>query len=120
MNPIGSAPAAQLLQAQSAAASGRMESVRERLEAMASGAGEESGEERTLRKAAEDFEAVFLSQMLAPMFAGLKTDGLFGGGHAEGIYRAMMIDEMGSAIARSGGIGIADSIYEQLLRLQEA
>jgi len=120
MDPIGGAPAAQLLQAQSATASGRMEGVRERLAAMAKSTGEESGGRRALRKTAEDFEAVFLSQMLAPMFAGLKTDGLFGGGHAEGIYRSMMVDEMGSAIARSGGIGIAESVYEQLLRLQEA
>lgn len=120
MDPIGSVPAAQLLQAQSATAEGRVETTRERVEAIAADAGRSPRNERMLRQAAQDFESVFVSQMLAPMFAGLKTDGLFGGGHAEGIYRAMMTDEMGASIARAGGVGIADSIYEQLLRLQEA
>lgn len=76
--------------------------------------------DRSLREAATDFEAVFLGQMLAPMFEGLKTDGPFGGGNAEEIFRSMMVDEMGTAIARSGGIGIADAVYQKLLALQEA
>ena len=33
-----------------------------------------------MRETAEAFEASFLSQMLKPMFEGLKTDGMFGGG----------------------------------------
>ena len=73
-----------------------------------------------LRKAAEDFEAVFVSQMLAPMFKGISTDGLFGGGHAEQVWRSMMVDEMGKSVAANGSIGLADSIEAHLLRLQEA
>lgn len=73
-----------------------------------------------LRKVSEDFEAVFISQMLAPMFQGLSTDGLFGGGHAEQVWRSMMVDEMGKAVAASGGIGVADAVHAHLLRLQEA
>jgi len=117
---ISAAPKAGLLEAQASNASGREQSVRRRLETIASKSAERAGGAAALKRAAQDFEAVFLARMLAPMFEGLKTDGPFGGGHAEGIYRSMMVDEMGTAIARSGGIGIADSIYEQLLRLQEA
>lgn len=76
--------------------------------------------EQAMRAAAEDFEAVFLSQMLAPMFAGIKTDGPFGGGHAEEIFRSMLVEETGKTIARAGGIGIADAVYRQLLIYQEA
>ena len=72
-----------------------------------------------VRQAAEDFEAVFLGQMLAPMFEGLETEGLFGGGSAERVYRSMMIQEYGRAMAAGGGIGIADAVQREILRMQE-
>lgn len=76
--------------------------------------------DKAARETAENFEAVFLAQMLRPMFDTLKTDGIMGGGKAEGMYRDMMVDEVGKSIAKSGGIGIADSIYREILKLQEA
>ncbi|WP_262694983.1 rod-binding protein [Kordiimonas aquimaris] len=74
---------------------------------------------KAARETAESFEAVFLSQMLKPMFDTLSTDGIMGGGKAEGMYRDMMVDEVGKSIAKNGGIGIADSIYREILKLQE-
>jgi flagellar protein FlgJ len=71
-------------------------------------------------KTAEDFEAFFLGQMLQPMFNGLEAEAPFGGGHAEKIWRTMMVDEMGKAMAEAGGIGIADQVQREILRLQEA
>ncbi len=73
-----------------------------------------------VRRVAEEFEAVFISQMLAPMFEGLETDPLFGGGPGEDMYRSMLVEEYGKAIARSGGIGISDAVQREILRLQEA
>ena len=75
---------------------------------------------QAVHQAAENFEAVYLSQMLAPMFEGLKTDGWFGGGPGEDIYRSMMVEEYGKAIAHTGGLGIAENVERELLRLQEA
>ena len=72
------------------------------------------------REAAEEFEAVFLSQMLNHMFAGIKTDKLFGGGHGEDAYRAMMVQEYGKAMVESGGVGIADAVMREIIKLQEA
>lgn len=72
------------------------------------------------REAAEQFEAVFLSQMLAPMFETVPTDGFMGGGHAEKVYRGMMVEEMSKELAKQGGVGIADSVYREILKLQEA
>jgi Rod binding domain-containing protein len=71
------------------------------------------------RAAAEEFEAVFLSQMLEHMFAGIRTDGYFGGGRSEQIFRSMTINEYGRMIARSGGVGIADRVMEEILRMQD-
>jgi flagellar protein FlgJ len=77
------------------------------------------GDPKAARHAAEEFEAVFISQMLAPMFETLNTDELFGGGPGADIYRSMMVDEYGKTIAKSGGLGIADAVQRELLALQE-
>ena len=73
-----------------------------------------------VRRVAEEFEAVFIAQMLAPMFQGLETDELFGGGPGEDIYRSVLVEEYGKSIARAGGIGLSDTIQREILRLQEA
>lgn len=70
-------------------------------------------------KAAEDFEAMFVSQMLTHMFDGIEPDENTGGGKSEEIYRSMLVDEYGKIIARSGGIGIAAHVKRELLKLQE-
>lgn len=77
------------------------------------------GQEK-IRKAAQEFEAMFISQMLEHMFAGVETDPMFGGGEAEDIYRSMLVDEYGKLMAKSGGIGVADHVMRQLLESQEA
>ena len=70
-------------------------------------------------KTAQDFEAVFLSQMLQPMFANIEAEEPFDGGPGEGIWRSMMVDEIGKQMAKAGGIGIASSIKQEILRMQE-
>jgi len=72
------------------------------------------------RATGEDFEAFFISQMLDHMFSGLKTDGLFGGGAGEDTYRGLLNQEYGKVIAKSGGIGLADTVTREILKLQEA
>ncbi|MGI9381597.1 MAG: rod-binding protein [Methyloligellaceae bacterium] len=71
------------------------------------------------RKAAEEFESVFLTSMLEGMFSGLKTDAPYGGGHSEKVYRSLLVGEYAKEISRSGGIGIADHVYREILAAQE-
>jgi flagellar protein FlgJ len=73
-----------------------------------------------MRQTAEAFEASYLSQMLKPMFEGLKTDGLGGGGEAEGSWRGFLIEAMAKQTVKAGGIGLADQVVAQMLRMQEA
>ncbi len=73
-----------------------------------------------VRRVAEEFEAVFIAQMMAPMFEGLESDEMFGGGPGEDIFRSVLIEEYGKSIARAGGIGLSDIIQREILRLQEA
>lgn len=75
---------------------------------------------KQMREVAEKFEAMFLSQALQPMFASIEPASPFGGGAGNEIWKSMQIDEYGKAIARSGGIGIADAVMEQMLKAQEA
>jgi flagellar protein FlgJ len=71
-------------------------------------------------RVSRDFEAMFLSSMLQPMFSTLKPGkGTFGGGNAEGTFQAMLVDEYGKVMAKSGGVGIAAMVRKQILQTQE-
>jgi peptidoglycan hydrolase FlgJ len=67
---------------------------------------------------AQQFERMFIAEMLGPMFQGLETDGPFGGGNAEATFRPMLIDQYADAIARGGGVGIAESVLKEILKMQ--
>ena len=73
-----------------------------------------------MRKTAEEFEAVFISEMLRPMFENIEAAKPFGGGAGEDVWRDMQVDEYGKAIAKAGGIGLADSIVQEMIKMQEA
>ncbi len=72
-----------------------------------------------IEDAAKEFEAVFVAEMMKPMFEGISTDGMFGGGKGEEVFRGMMIQEFGKILAQTGSIGIADSVKEEMIRMQE-
>lgn len=72
------------------------------------------------RKAAQDFEAFFLTQVFEFMSSGLKTDGPMGGGAAEAKWRSFLNDQYGREMAKGRGVGIADMVYGQMLKMQEA
>ena len=75
--------------------------------------------EAAANKAAEDFESMFLGEMLQPMFATVEVDESFGGGHAEEMWRGLMVEEMAKQISRQGGLGIAPMVKAQILKMQE-
>ncbi len=70
-------------------------------------------------KAAQDFEAVYIAEMLKPMFETVEVDDTFGGGKGEEVFRGMLTQEMGKSIAKQGGFGLADHVKAELLRIQE-
>ena len=72
-----------------------------------------------MKKTAQDFEAGFLSMMLKPMCEGLKTDGPFGGGDAAATWRSFMVDAMAKQTAKAGGVGLADMVMSEMIKLQE-
>lgn len=70
-------------------------------------------------QAAQEFEAVFIAEMLKPMFEGIKHDGAFGGGKGEEIFHGMMVQEYGKMLSQTGGIGIADEVKATMIRMQQ-
>ena len=73
---------------------------------------------RTVR-AAKDFEAMTLDQMLQPMFATLDADPLFGGGEAEKTLQPMLVTEMAKLMEQRGGLGLSKAIADKMIQMQE-
>jgi flagellar protein FlgJ len=69
-------------------------------------------------EAAQEFEAVFAAEMMKPMFEGISSDGMFGGGKGEEVFHGMLVQEYGKLMAQTGSIGIADSVKEEMIRMQ--
>jgi peptidoglycan hydrolase FlgJ len=65
-----------------------------------------------LREAAQEFEAVFLAQVLAQLNPGL-------GGDEQTPFHDMFNDELAKLISRSGGVGVADAVMKEMLKSQE-
>lgn len=69
------------------------------------------------QKTARDFEAVFIGQMTQLMFESVEQ-GEFSGGHGEQMFRGVLAEKLGGAIAERGGIGLAPKVLEQIIKLQ--
>lgn len=73
-----------------------------------------------LKKTAQDFESVFLEHSLDRLTQASGEDGPLGeSGTGGSVYRSMLSKEYAGQIVKSGGLGIADGVYRQMLRLQE-
>lgn len=71
-------------------------------------------------KASQEFEAMALGQLLAPMFATVDTaNGAFGGGQAETMWQPMLVDAVAKQAAARGGLGLAPQVFAVMLRAQE-
>lgn len=70
------------------------------------------------KAAAQDFESMFLNNMFQQMQTGINGDGPFGGSGALKVWRSFMTDQYAKTFAKAGGIGIANNVYQELLRHQ--
>lgn len=72
-----------------------------------------------LTQAAQDFEAMFITEMMKPMFEDIKPDPMFGGGKGEEVFSGFMLEEYGKMMAQTGQLGIADAVKAEMMRMQE-
>lgn len=92
-----------------------------RTDARTDGASDLSGARReALRAQADDFETMFLEQMFGQVFSANGNEGTFGeAGPGADVYRSMLVSEYAGMVSNSGGIGLSDQIYSELLKMQE-
>jgi peptidoglycan hydrolase FlgJ len=65
------------------------------------------------RKAARDFEAIFLRQMLSTLEKGSSVSGSQSSGGA--VFRSMMVSALADTAAEGGGIGLSEVILKAML-----
>jgi len=74
----------------------------------------------SLRKAAQDFEAMALGALFQPMFEGIaKGRGFGGGGKGEAAWAPMLVNEYARITAANGGLGIGEAVFRHMLAAQE-
>lgn len=72
-----------------------------------------------LAKVAKELEASFLTEMLKSAGLG-ETRQAFGGGAGEEHFSAFLVREYSDLMVSSGGIGLAESIYDSLVNRETA
>jgi Rod binding domain-containing protein len=72
----------------------------------------------SIRETAQKFEASFLSIMLQQMFEGVEVEAPFGGGPGESMFKSFMTEAMAKQMTSAGGVGIADTVSREMLKLQ--
>lgn len=70
------------------------------------------------RQIGEEFEAVFLAQMLEQMMGESTEDGMFSGA-GQGAWKGMLNEEYAKVMAKAGGIGLADDLAREVMRYQD-
>ena len=70
-------------------------------------------------KTAVDFEAQFLKSMLEQAYAGVQGEGPMGNSGPGGdAWRGFLLDEHAKAMTARGGIGLADQVYRDILKMK--
>ncbi len=68
-----------------------------------------------LYKACQDFEALFIKQMLDAMRKTVnKEDDMLNGGMSQDIFEGMLYDEYAKKMAETAQFGLSDMIYRQV------
>ncbi len=71
------------------------------------------------KKAADDFEAVYVGEFLKSIFPKNQGDNLFGGKEGENAFQSFLIDEYAKSVVKQGGFGVSKQVYGELLKRQE-
>jgi len=71
-------------------------------------------QQESIREAAHDFEAAFITQMLT--FSGLGKALTTGGGEAMSAFTGFYIESFAEQMTEAGGLGLAERFYTDLLQ----
>ncbi len=79
------------------------------------GSGTQKIDEGKLKKACEDFESIFISQMLKVMRQTIPKTGLLDGGTQQDTYLSLFDEELSKHMAKRGGIGLGKILYQNVM-----
>jgi peptidoglycan hydrolase FlgJ len=79
----------------------------------------QGGADNAFRQA-QDFETVFVNEMLQHMFTGIGDDGPLGNAQGVGVWRSMLTEQFARNFVKAGGLGLAAHIYQSLMAHQGA
>jgi flagellar protein FlgJ len=71
-----------------------------------------------IHQTAQNFESTFLTSVLQTMFQSLSTAPPFGGGPGEDMWKSFLAEAMAKDMARRGGVGVANAVEREMLKLQ--
>mgnify|MGYP001016457710 FL=1 len=74
-----------------------------------------SSSQKELKDTAEQFESLFIQQLLTQMRKTVPDSDLFGDRKAEKLFESMLDEQLSIEMARAGGIGLSDIIYRQMV-----
>ena len=67
-----------------------------------------------LKKATQNFEAIFVNMLIKSMWKTIPESGLFEKNSATNIYEGIIQSALSEEISRSGGLGMAEMLYQQI------
>lgn len=74
-----------------------------------------NADEKRLKEVCQSFESIFIKLIMSEMRKTVKKTDLFGGNtFANDVFTSMLDSEIAENIARAGGIGLTDKLYDQL------
>lgn len=74
----------------------------------------EEKDEKKLKKACSELEAIFVNMMFKQMRNTVQKSDLFNGGYAEEMYEDMLFEKYAEEISKGKGVGLSDVLYQQL------
>jgi len=80
--------------------------------------GSEQAKRAAIKTSAQDFESSFLANAMGSMFEGVTVSEPFGGGQGEQAFKSFLNDAFAKQIVKSGGIGVAAAVQQEMLKMQ--
>ena len=71
-----------------------------------------------IHETAQKYEASFLSIMMQHMFEGVGSDGLFGGGPGESMFKSFLTEAIAKQASKAGGVGLTAQVEREMLKMQ--
>jgi flagellar protein FlgJ len=71
-------------------------------------------EDEALKRLSEEFETIFIGELLKEMRNTSLESGLLGNSRASKMYTEMYDETLAGEMSRSGGLGLSRTVYDQL------